>query len=219
MTEQLCNRCGATLTDDYCEYCGWNSSKAVFDKTLTLSGLLCSLTVTKEICTFKPKVGSPSVIANKEITQISLLQAPVTGTGELSILTVTGIAQKVTFLYPQNPNMEEIASYLLKTAPEAQFVNISPTTADSPTDVGGVLCPRCGSKKTKMTGESRKFSVWKIILGVMLFSMGVRVSAGGIMPQLLMIGGGVALVATGLRLIGKKKSDCICMRCRKRFQV
>ena len=92
--DNICPRCGANLTDGFCEYCGWNSPEAVENKTLTLSGILCHLTVTRETCIFKPKVGSPMVIVNKEISQISLAQAPVVGTGELSLLTVIGITQK-----------------------------------------------------------------------------------------------------------------------------
>lgn len=224
MTGHICPRCGANLTDGYCEYCGWNSPKAIQDKTLTLSGLLCNLTVTKETCTFNPKVGSPSVIVNKEISQVSLLQAPVVGTGELSLLAVTGITQKVTFLYPQNPKMGEIASYLLHVAPDAKFTRVEPkeqpkTPKEIPINIAGIRCPKCQSMNTTMTGKSRKFSVWKILLGIMLISIGIRVTSGGIVPQILLIVGGIALTANGLRLIGKKKLDCFCMNCRKRFRV
>jgi len=163
------------------------------------------------------RVGAPSIIQNKEISQISLSQAPIVGSGELSISTITGINQKITFLNPQNANMEEIASYLLHVAPEAQFVNV--TASDAPPTFGGVVCPQCKSNNTQSTGESRKFSVWKIICGVLLVSMGIGASAGGIVPQLIIIVGGLALAANGLKLIGKKKLDCFCMNCRKRFRV
>ena len=217
MTDRICPRCGANLTDAYCEYCGWNSPKIIQDKTLTLSGVLCSLTVTKEISTFNPQIGSPFIIVNKEIAQISSSQAPMVGTGELSLLTVTGIMQKINFLYPQNPNMGEIASYLLYVAPEAKFQRIEPN--EQSVNISGVKCPKCKSNNTKMSGESRKFSVLKILLGIMLLSMGIGVTAGGIAPQIILIIGGIALVANGLSLVGKKKSNCFCMNCRNRFRV
>ena len=217
MADNICTRCNASLTEGYCEYCGWNSPKTIEDKTLTLSGILCDLTVEKEICTFVQKVGAPVTIRNNEISQISLSQAPMVGTGELSLYTITGITQKITFLYPQNPNMGEIASYLLHIAPEAQFT--STPQKDNTNDLSGVACPKCNSTNTKMTGESRKFSIWKIILGALLTILGISVTTGPIAFRILIIIGGVALLAFGLRLVGKKKADCLCMDCRKRFRL
>ena len=155
MTEHICPRCNANLTDGGCEYCGWNSPKIIQDKTLTLSGLLCNLTVKKETCVFTPKAGSEFTIVNKEIVQVSLSQAPVVGTGELSLRTITGITQKITFLYTQNSNMGEIASYLLHVAPDAQFTNVE--SKEEYINIDGVRCSNCKSNNTKMTGQSRKF--------------------------------------------------------------
>ena len=220
MTDHRCPRCRANLTADYCEYCGWNSHKIIKDKTLTLSGLLCELIVTKENCTFKPQVGSPSVIINKEIAQISLSQAPLVGTGEFSLLTITGITQKITFLYPQNPNITAIASYLSQVAPEAKFANVLHNDA-SVTNIDGIMCPKCKSNNTKMTGQSRDFSVWKILFGIFLVLTGFTGITQGqtIGIFIIIIIGGIALSANGLRLIGKKKLDYLCGNCGNRFRV
>ena len=126
--KNLCVRCGANLVNGSCEYCGLNSvdetKDTISDETFTLSGITNELTVTKEACAFKPKIGAESVIANKEIKRISITQAHLTGTGELSIITTTGIKKKINFLFPQNVNMEKIASYLSHVAPDAKFTNV-----------------------------------------------------------------------------------------------
>jgi Zn finger protein HypA/HybF involved in hydrogenase expression len=217
MANQVCHRCTANLTNGYCEYCGWNASEVITDKILTLSGLLSHLTVTKDTCTFAPRVGAPTVIMNREISQISLLQAPVVGSGELSLLTVTGITQKISFLYPQNPNMQEIASYLLHVAPDAKFVNVSTETTSA--SIQGVACPKCKSNNTNTTGESRKFSVWKIIVGALLVISGIGSMSGGVAISLVIITGGLVLAANGFSIIGKRKLDCLCLNCRSKFRV
>ncbi|MCL2696015.1 MAG: hypothetical protein FWE69_06795 [Clostridiales bacterium] len=239
MVDAVCAQCCAKLTDGYCEYCGWNSPKTVQSKSLNLSGLLCDLYVTKETCKFEPKVGSPAVIENKEIAHIHFIQAPVVGTGELALITATGFTQKVTFLSPQNPNLGEITSYLRQAAPQAQFSNQPPQnpnlgdiasrlrqaappaqfsdTAAAPFD--GASCPKCKSNNTKMTGISRKISVWKIAVGLLLVFMGIGVTAGEAGAALFFVVGGLALAANGIGLFGKKKSDCVCMNCRNRFRV
>ena len=199
MENYICTRCAANLTDGYCEYCGWNSPKPIQDKTLTLLGLLCNLTVTKKSCAFNPKLGASTVIANSEIAQISLSQAPVTGTGELSLLMVTGITKKITFLYTQNPSMVEIASYLLHVAPDAQFTSVENNDASASINMDGIRCPKCGSNNTKMTGKSRKLSIWKILCGILLVAMGIEAigtwTSAGPVPIILIIVGGIALTA------------------------
>jgi len=215
MMENGCPRCAAVLTDGYCEYCGWNRPKSAPSKTLTLAGVLCGLVVTKDTCTFSPKVGSTAVIANNEISQISLLQAPMAGTGEFCLSTTTGLSQKITFLHTQNQNIGEIASYLSIVAPQAQFTN----TASAPPELAGVVCPKCKSNNTKATGKSRKLSVWKIICGALLVVSGLNSITQQFVFALLLILGGLALGAAGLRLIGKMKTDCLCMNCRKTFRV
>jgi len=218
MSDIICSRCGAGLTNEgFCEYCGWNSPKAIPEKTLSLSGVLCNLTVTKETCTFVPKVGVTSVINNNEISQISLSPAPMVGSGELSILTVTGFTNKITYLYPQNPNMQEIASYLLHVAPNAQFTSISQNT--EPAVITGVVCPKCKSSNTQTAGESREFSIWKIAVGAFIVAAGIGSMSGGVGISLVVIALGLALAANGLRIIGKKKINCVCMNCRKRFRI
>ena len=217
MPENRCTRCGAYLTDGHCEYCGWNCPNTVQDKTLTLSGLLCNLTVTKEICTFVQKVGAPSVIQNKEISKISLSQAPVVGSGELLISTITGVNQKITFLYPQNANMEAIVSYLLHVAPNAQFVNTN--AEETPSSIVGVVCPQCKSNNTQSTGESRRLTIWKIAVGAFIVIAGFGSMSGGIAISLFVIALGLLLAANGFGIIGKRKLDCFCMNCRKRFRV
>jgi len=61
-TTQNCARCAAIIKNGSCEYCGWNIGEQPADKTLFLSGLLCNLTVNKDTSTFKPKVGTSSII-------------------------------------------------------------------------------------------------------------------------------------------------------------
>jgi len=214
----ICSRCGASLTNGYCEYCGWNSPTPIEDKTITLSGILCDLTVTKESSTFKQKVGTAFQITNNEISQISLTQAPVVGSGELTLRTVTGITQNITFLYPQNQNMNEIASYLLKVAPGAQFVNTTPISPQAAFQ--GIMCPKCRSNNTTISGgETRCFTVWKIVLGGFLAAAGLGSFREGIGVALLLITGGIVLVINGLGIIGKKKMNCLCGNCRRRFRV
>ena len=135
-----CKHCGAELVDGLCEYCGsvnGNSRPEVIDeKTLVLKGVFNQLTLTKQNCTIKPVIGRASVIKNKEISDIAFTPARVFGEGELRIETVTGVAKRVAFLYPQNLRMEEIASYLLYVAPNAAFSKIDTAntlkTADEP---------------------------------------------------------------------------------------
>ena len=217
-TNQACPRCAASLTEGYCEYCGWNSPKTIPDKTLKLTGLLCSLVVTKDACTFTPKVGSPAVIANNEIAKISLSQASTIGTGELSIQAVTGISQKITFLFPQNSAMGDIASYLLHAAPGAQFVT-NEAESNVP-DIAGIKCPKCRSNDTSVTGESRKKSMWKIIIGILLVISGIGgIGATDFLAGLVILLLGIALAGLGLGVFGKKKTACLCKNCRKRFWV
>jgi len=218
MPDVICSRCGATLTNEgFCEYCRWNSSNVIPEKTISISGLLCNLTVTKETCTFIPKVGFTSIVNNNEISQISLSPAPKVGSGELSILTITGFTNKITYLYPQNPNMQEIASYLLQVAPNAQFVNNSQNM--EPTAVAGVVCPKCKSANTQSTGEFRKFSIWKIAVGAFIVATGIGSMSGGVGISLVVIALGLVLAANGLRIIGRKKMNFICLNCRKRFRI
>ena len=218
MEGYICSRCGAHLTNGYCEYCGWNSPAPIQDKTITLSGILCDLTVTKDSSTFKQKVGPVFQIINNEISQISVTQAPVVGSGELILRTITGITQNITFLSPQNQNMNEIASYLLKVAPGAQFVNasqITPTTAFQ-----GIICPKCRSTNTTISGgETRCFTVWKIVLGGFLAIAGFSSILESLGAALFLIAGGTVLVINGLGIIGKKKMNCLCGNCRRRFRV
>ena len=217
-TTQACPRCAAGLTEGYCEYCGWNSPKAIPDKTLKLTGLLCSLVVTRDACTFTPKVGSPAVIANSEISRISLSQASAIGTGELSIQAVTGITQKITFLFPQNSAMGNIASYLLHVAPGAQFANHE-SDSNVP-DISGIKCPKCESNDTSVTGESRKKSTWKIVVGALIAISGIGgMGETGILTGLIIIILGIALAASGLGIVGKIRTACLCKNCRKRFWV
>ena len=217
MSDSRCVQCGANLSEDYCEYCGWNSKDSVQSKTLNLSGVFCNLKVTKETCVFEPKAGTPTTILNKEITGLTLIQAPIVGTGELIITSITGITQKINFLYTQNSNAGEVASYLRQLAPNAQLNNS--ITNDIPVNAQGIICPKCKSNNTVSTGISRKFSVWKIVVGALLISMGIGTSPTDIIIFLLLFLGGAALVANGLRLFGKKKLNCLCMNCRKRFRV
>jgi len=221
MQGQICSRCGAYLKNGYCEYCGWNCPTAIPDKTLTLSGLLCSLTVTRDTSTFSPKVGSPFVIDNKEIAQISLAQASVVGSGELVLLTRTGISQKITFISSQNQNMSDIASYLLHVAPGAQFVNPSTSTVNTPAAIVGVSCPLCKSKNSQSTGESRKVIIWGILAGVLFIITGFTLLAGeeDIAPAITSLVVGGILTAFGFGLFSKKKTDCVCLDCRKKFQI
>jgi len=222
----LCARCGANLTDGICEYCGWTNGnkkpEEIPDRTLTLSGVLGVLTVTKETSTFKPKIGAASILANKEITEISLAQAPIHGTGELSFVTAAGITKKVTFLYPQNPNMEEIASYLLHVVPDAKFVTATPT-ADFATEqvpvMKNILCPKCKQNAGQILGVSRKMSIWKIVVGVILIliSFGVTDWQGEIIMHLVFIVVGLVFLFFGIK--GKKKSNCLCSSCGNRFRV
>ena len=215
-----CTRCGASLRDGYCEYCGWNCPTSIPDKTLTLSGLLCTLVVTRHTSTFTPKVGSPFVINNREIAQISLLQAPVVGSGELSLFTVTGITQRITFLFSQNQNMSEIASYLLHVAPDARFVN--PSTHSSPNAAPnalvGVTCPKCKSKNTQSTGETRKKKVWAVIVGLVFVVTGFTLFEDGIATVMVSLVTGGVLTVYGLGFFGKKKTDCVCLNCRHKFR-
>jgi len=210
----ICPRCGANLSSGACEYCGWNSPEPIPVKSLTLNGLLCNLDVTRDTCTFAPKVGAPSVVTNKEITQISLVPAPTVGTGELTLITLTGITQKITFLSTQNPVMGEIASYLLHVAPEAQFKRIEPSV-----NVEGISCPHCKGRETKTVGQSRKLSHFKAVFGVLLVITGVAGFFNNVIMGLIFIASGIVLAANGLRLVGKIKTECLCMKCRKRFWV
>ena len=217
MSEIRCVQCGANLSDDYCEYCGWNSKDSVQSKVLKLSGVLNNLTVTKENCVFAPKAGLATTILNKEITGLTLIQAPIVGTGELIITSAIGITQKINFLYTQNQNAGEITSYLRQLAPNAQVNNSAPN--ETSVNVQGIMCPKCRSNNTVSTGVSRKLSVWKIVLGALLISAGIGSSPTDIIIFILLFVGGAALVANGLRLFGKKKLNCLCMNCRKRFRV
>jgi len=224
MSAQMCSRCGASLTHEgSCEYCGWNSSEVIPNKALYLSGILCNLAVTKETSTFSQKIGTPFVIENRHISQISILQAPIVGSGELSINTVTGFTQKITFLYPQNAAVNDILSYLLHVAPNAQFVNASST--DSLSNHNGVACPKCRSNNTITNGLFRKVSIWKIIVGILVAFMAISVNAQGgwnanqFIFGLLLAVGGIALALNGLGIFGKKKLNFLCMNCRKKFRV
>jgi len=224
MPEQNCSRCGASLKDGYCEYCGWNCPTTVPDKTLTLSGLLCNLTVTRDTSTFTPKAGSPFIINNKEIAQISLSQASVVGSGELLLLTVTGISQKITFLSPQNQNMNEIASYLLHVAPDAKFVDPSAhsnlaSPASASAGLIGVSCPKCRSKETQAIGVSRKKKIWAIVVGILFVITGFTMFGEGVGPALTSIVIGGVLTAYGFGFLGKMKTDCLCLNCRKKFRI
>ena len=224
MPDLICTRCGASLKNGYCEYCGWNCPTTIPDKTLTLSGVLCTLMVTRDTSTFTPKVGSPFVINNKEIAQISLLQAPVVGSGELLLLTVTGISQKITFLFPQNQNMSEIASYLLHVAPDARFVNPSTHSQTAspfaaPTALIGVTCPICRSKNTQSTGETRKKKFWAIFVGLLFVATGFTLIVEDIGPAIVSLVMGVALAAYGFGFFSKMKTDCVCLNCRKKFRL
>jgi len=216
MSDTRCPQCGANLTNDYCEYCGWNSKDSVQSKVLKLSGVFSNLSVTKENCVFEPKAGPSTTIVNKEITGLTLIQAPIVGTGELIITSVTGITQKINFIYTQNSNAGEVASYLRQLAPDVQINNS--TQNEISANAQGIMCPKCRSNNTVSTGVSRKFSVWKIVVGGLLISMGIG-SSPDITFFLLTFLGGAALVANGLRLFGKKKLNCLCMNCRKRFRV
>jgi len=222
MPGQNCTRCGAFLKDGYCEYCGWNCPYTIPHKTLTLSGILSTLVVTKDTSTFTPKVGQPFAINNKEIAQITLSQAPVVGSGEFSLLTVTGISQKITFLSPQNQNMSEIASYLLHVAPNARFVN--PSTNPQASSAGasgtllGVTCSKCGSKNTQAKGESRKMKIWAVLVGILFVVSGFTLIGENISAAMtsLVIGG--FLAAYGFGLFTKKKTECVCLNCRNTFR-
>jgi len=219
MSDQLCTRCGAALISGYCEYCGWNAPTPTVDKTLLIQGVLCSFTVTKDACTFVPKIGQTAVIANKDIAKIALMLAPTVGTGELSVIAVTGFTQKVTFLSPQNPAVHDAVSYLLHVAPNALFVNLSSQETQSSAPVSkGAACPKCKSANTQTMGESKVFTVWKIIVGVFLIVAGVGSMTPGISPSWVLIIGGAALAANGTPFLSKKKVDCVCMDCRKRFR-
>jgi len=216
LVNQTCPRCAASLANGTCEYCGWNSPAEIVSKTLTLPGVMCNLTVKKETSTFKPSIGAASVIDNKDISQVSLTQAPITGTGELTIRSVTGFSQSIRFLYPQNPKMGEIASYLLHIAPDANFITDKPIAEKIELD--GVTCPKCKSYYTKSTGRIIKYTVWKIVLGIMLIISGIGASSINAAAVLSVLSG-IALAAFGFGLAGRKKSECLCLNCRRKFGV
>ena len=173
----------------------------------------------EDACTFVPKIGQTAVIANKDIAKIALMLAPTVGTGELSVIAVTGFTQKVTFLSPQNPAVHDAVSYLLHVAPNALFVNLSSQETQSSAPVSkGAACPKCKSANTQTMGESKVFTVWKIIVGVFLIVAGFGSMSPGFSPSWVLIIGGAALAANGTPFLSKKKVDCVCMDCRKRFR-
>jgi len=211
MPDRSCTRCGAYLKDGYCEYCGWNCPDRIPDKTLTLSGLRRTLTVTRETSTFAPKAGSPLIINNREIAQVSITQAQAAGTGELMLSTVTGISQKITFSFSQNQNMNEIASYLLHVAPDARFGSSSTLT--------GVTCPKCRSNNTQSTGETRKMKIWAMLVGLLFLVTGFTLYGEGVAAMMTSFVIGGVLTAFGFGLLNKKKTDCLCLACRAKFRL
>jgi hypothetical protein len=218
MKENMCPRCSANLTSGYCEYCGWNKPISIESKVLTINGILCDLTVTKDSCTFNPKIGSSTIIKTSDISTITLSQAPIVGTGNLSIQAFTGITQEVTFLPTQNLAVSDIASYLRQFVPNVQF-NES-VAVDNSNNMSGVTCPKCNSKNTQNTSSaSRRFSIWKLIVAAILISAGIGSFSAGPVFSLILIGGAGVLAASGFGIIGKKKTDLFCMDCRKKFKI
>jgi len=217
MVNNNCSQCGANLINSYCEYCGWNISSLIPEKTIVLYGIICDLSVSKESSIFKPKIGSPILIANSEISHVSLKQAPLVGTGDFSVRTITGVQQNITFLYQQNQNMNEIASYLLQITPTAQFINIG--TEEQSVFAQGITCPKCKNNNTTVSNESRKFSIWKIVIGIFTVIMGFGSMSGGVGISLFVIVLGTLLALNGFGIIGKKKINCFCANCRKRFRA
>jgi len=82
----------------------------------------------------------------------------------------------------------------------------------------GAACPKCKSANTQTMGESKVFTVWKIIVGVFLIVAGFGSMSPGFSPSWVLIIGGAALAANGTPFLSKKKVDCVCMDCRKRFR-